>query len=170
MGTHSSRYLITTMKTAIILSCLLAGALSQEQEIVQEVVQDVVPEVIQEPIQLAVPVPVAILHQEYSPNNEGGAFNHAFEAEDGTSVSAAGSVGSAGQVNIEGSYTFTLEDGTLAVVTYLANEAGFKAESALLPVAPAKIHPDPPHVAELLRIAAEQREQGIQFDSQGFRI
>merc|ERR1711970_437001 len=142
MGTHSSRYLITTMKTAIILSCLLAVAFSQEQEVIQEVVQEVVPEVIQEPVQLAVPVPVAILHQEYTPNNEGGAFNHAFEAE----------------------------DGTLAVVTYLANEAGFKAESDLLPVAPEKIHPDPPHVAELLRIAAEQREQGIQFDSQGFRI
>merc|ERR1712142_64730 len=166
----------TIMKT-IILSCLLAVAFSQE--IVQEVAQEVAQEVVQVadaalqtsvPVPIpAVPVPVAILKQEYTPA-EDGSFTQEFEAEDGTSVSATGSVGSAGQVNIQGSYTFTLADGTLAVVTYLANEAGYTAQSDLLPVAPEKLHPDPPHVAELLRIAAEQREQGIQFDAQGFRI
>merc|ERR1712243_310892 len=132
----------------IVLSCLLAVALAQEA---------------------AVPVPVAILSQEYTPA-EDGSFVHAYEAEDGTSVSATGSVGAAGQVNVQGSYTFTLADGTVAVVTYLANELGNTVESDLLPVAPQKIHPDPPHVAELYRIAEEQRAQGIQFDNRGFRI
>merc|ERR1712168_7879 len=162
MGTYNRQPTNETIMNTIILSCLLAVAFSQEivQEVAQEVVQ-VADAALQTSVPVlipAVPVPVAILKQEYTP------------AEDGTSVSATGSVGSAGQVNIQGSYTFTLADGTLAVVTYLANEAGYTAQSDLLPVAPEKLHPDPPHVAELLRIAAEQREQGVQFDAQGFRI
>merc|ERR1712142_373710 len=173
MGTYNRQPTNETIMNTIILSCLLAVAFSQEivQEVAQEVVQ-VADAALQTSVPVpipAVPVPVAILKQEYTPA-EDGSFTQEFEAEDGTSVSATGSVGSAGQVNIQGSYTFTLADGTLAVVTYLANEAGFTAQSDLLPVAPEKLHPDPPHVAELLRIAAEQREQGIQFDAQGFRI
>ncbi|CAL4153848.1 unnamed protein product [Meganyctiphanes norvegica] len=131
----------------VILSCLLAVVFGQG----------------------AFPVPVAILRQEFVPIDDG-SFQHAFDAEDGTSVSATGSVGSAGQVNIQGEYTFTLDDGSLAVVRYVANENGYTAESDLLPQVVQKIHPDPPHVAELLRIAEEQRQQGIQFDNQGFRI
>merc|ERR1711874_130411 len=146
MGQTLSNQHFDIMKI-IILSCLLAMAFAQD----------------------AVPIPVAILRQEYTPS-EGGSFSHAFEAEDGTSASATGSLGAAGQVNIQGSYTFTLADGTVAVVTYLANELGNTVESDLLPVAPQKIHPDPPHVAELYRIAEQQRSQGIQFDNRGFRI
>merc|ERR1712142_277951 len=174
MGTYNRREPTNeTIMNTIILSCLLAVAFSQEvaQEVAQEVVE-VADAALRtsDPIFIpAVPVPVAILKQEYAPA-EDGSFTQEFEAEDGTSVSATGSVGSAGQVNIQGSYTFTLADGTLAVVTYLANEAGYTAQSDLLPVAPEKLHPDPPHVVELLRIAAEQREQGVQFDAQGFRI
>ncbi|CAL4248578.1 unnamed protein product, partial [Meganyctiphanes norvegica] len=133
---------IITMKF-IILSCLLAVAFCQD---------------------VAVPVPVLILSQEHTPS-ESGAYSHHFESENGISHSATGSVGSAGQLNVEGSYSFTLADGTLAVVTYIANEAGFTAESDILPKAVEKIHPDPPHVVELLRIAQEQREQGVQFDN-----
>merc|ERR1712180_16543 len=82
--TPSEQHNDDTMKI-IIFSCLLAVAFAQE----------------------ARPIPVAILRQEYTPS-EGGSFNHVFESEDGTSVSATGSVGNAGQVNIQGSYTFPL--------------------------------------------------------------
>merc|ERR1711915_906504 len=111
--TAYSQHTDNTMKI-IILSCLVAIALGTSEPI---------------------PIPVAILRQEYTPS-EGGSFSHGFESEDGTSVSATGSVGAAGQVNIQGSYTFTLADGTIAVVTYLANELGNAVESDLLPVAP----------------------------------
>merc|ERR1712212_355247 len=137
MGTYNRQPTNETIMKTIILSCLLAVAFSQEivQEVAQEVVQiaDAALKTSVPVLIPAVPIPVAILKQEYTPA-EDGSFTQEFEAEDGTSVSASGSVGSAGQVNIQGSYTFTLADGTLAVVTYLANEAGYTAQSDLLPV------------------------------------
>ncbi|CAL4086906.1 unnamed protein product, partial [Meganyctiphanes norvegica] len=104
-------------------------------------------------------IPVAILSQDNSPN-ELGNFAHNFEAENGIVVQGQGFAGSAGQTNMEGSYSFPLPDGSFAEVRYVADENGFRVESPLLPVAP----PAPPHVAELLRIAEEQRAQGIVFN------
>ncbi|CAL4249627.1 unnamed protein product [Meganyctiphanes norvegica] len=134
------------MNTFVILSCLVAIAACQE----------------------AVPIPVAILRQETT--GEGANFNHVFESEDGVVVESSGSVGSAGQVNLAGGYSFTDENGNLLEVRYVADEAGFQATGNHLPQVVEAIHPAPAHVAELLRIAEEQRAQGIQFDNQGFRI
>lgn len=58
---------------------------------------------------------------------------------------------------------YTLDDGNVVEVTFVADENGYRAESPVIPVAP-------PHVAELLRIAEEQRASGIQFDEQGRRL
>merc|ERR1719410_2179752 len=92
--------------------------------------------------------PVAILRQE---------------TDDGVLVESSGSVGSAGQANLGGRYVVRNPDGSTYEVTYIADENGFQPQGAHIPQAPA-------HVAELLRIADEQRAQGIQFDQQGFRI
>ncbi|CAL4147864.1 unnamed protein product [Meganyctiphanes norvegica] len=134
------------MNTYVILSCLVAIAACQE----------------------AVPIPVAILRQETT--GEGANFNHVFESEDGIVVESSGSTGSAGQVNLAGGYSFTDENGNLLEVRYVADEAGFQATGNHLPTVVEAIHPVPAHVVELLRIAEEQRAQGIQFDNQGFRI
>ncbi|CAL4180727.1 unnamed protein product [Meganyctiphanes norvegica] len=104
-------------------------------------------------------IPIAILSQ----NNiapEFGNFQHNFESENGIQVQGSGFAGSAGQTNMEGSYSFPLPDGSFAEVRYVADENGFRVESPLLPQAP----PAPPHVAELLRIAEQQRAQGIVFN------
>ncbi|CAL4086908.1 unnamed protein product, partial [Meganyctiphanes norvegica] len=104
-------------------------------------------------------LPIAILSQSNIPN-ELGNYQHQFETENGIVVQEQGFAGSAGQTNMEGSYSFPLPDGSFAEVRYIADENGFRAESPLLPQAP----PAPPHVAELLRIAEQQRAQGIVFN------
>ncbi|XP_042888870.1 cuticle protein AMP1A-like [Penaeus japonicus] len=92
--------------------------------------------------------------------NEDGTFSYALEADNGINTAVAGVVGSAGQINQEGSYTYTLADGTQAVVTFVANENGFQPQSSILPTP----HPLPAHVYELLEIAERQRAEGIVFN------
>ncbi|KAG7158125.1 Cuticle protein [Homarus americanus] len=55
---------------------------------------------------------------------------------------------------------FTLPDGTLADVRYIADENGFRAESPLIPTP----HPLPAHAVEQIRVAEEQRRRGIIWD------
>ncbi|XP_047478768.1 cuticle protein AMP1A-like [Penaeus chinensis] len=76
--------------------------------------------------------PVAILRDDRQDDGDGN-FKYEFESVDGTFVSAVGTPGAAGQSNIQGSYRFTLPDGTIAEVTYIANENGFQPQSDLLP-------------------------------------
>merc|ERR1711970_998915 len=90
------------MNTIIILSCVVALAASQ-----------------------AFPIPVAILRQETT--GEGVNFNHIFESEDGIAVEQSGSVGSAGQANIAGSYSFTDESGNPLTIRYVADENPWKS-------------------------------------------
>ncbi|XP_069167406.1 cuticle protein AM1159-like [Procambarus clarkii] len=99
-------------------------------------------------------------------HSDDGNFNYAFEADNGIVAEAIGSPGSQGQSNIEGVYRHTFPDGVEAEVRYVANEFGFQPESDLLPTP----HPLPAHAQEQLRIAEEQRAQGIQFDQRGFRV
>ncbi|XP_053631853.1 cuticle protein AM1199-like [Cherax quadricarinatus] len=109
--------------------------------------------------------PIAIIkdnRQDYGDGN----FNYDFETENGIVVSAVGTPGSKGQSNIQGSYSFTLPDGTFAEVRYVADELGYRAESPLIPTP----HPLPAHALEQIRIAEEQRRQGITWDQYGFRV
>ncbi|XP_027218485.1 cuticle protein AMP1A-like [Penaeus vannamei] len=92
--------------------------------------------------------------------NEDGTFSYALEADNGINTAVEGAVGSAGQINQQGSYTLTLEDGTQAVVSFIANENGFQPSSNILPTP----HPLPAHVFELLEIAERQRAEGIVFN------
>merc|ERR1712168_773851 len=118
----------------IIVSCLVAVALAAPQGFDQ----------------------VQILRSNISPNEQGN-FQHEFEADNGINVVGSGFAGSAGQSNMEGSYSYTSPEGTLVQVSYRCDENGCVYESPLIPQAP-------PHVAELLRIADEQRAQGITFN------
>lgn len=54
------------------------------------------------------------------------------------------------------SLRFNLPDGTIAEVRFFADENGYRAESPLIPAVP-------PHAQEQIRVAKEQREQGITF-------
>ncbi|XP_047478455.1 cuticle protein AM1199-like [Penaeus chinensis] len=101
---------------------------------------------------------VAILRDDRQDSGDGN-FNYNFEAENGISVSGSGAPGSEGQSNMQGSYRFTLPDGTIAEVRYVADEFGFRAESPLIPTP----HPLPAHAVEQIRVAEEQRRRGITF-------
>ncbi|XP_047478738.1 cuticle protein AMP1A-like [Penaeus chinensis] len=125
------------MKT-IVLACLVAVAVAAPQLQEREVV----------------------LLRDDRIANEDGSFSYALEADNGINTAVEGAVGSAGQINQAGSYTLTLEDGTQAVVNFVANENGFQPQSDILPTP----HPLPAHVFELLEIAERQRAAGIVFN------
>ncbi|KAK3857468.1 hypothetical protein Pcinc_036301 [Petrolisthes cinctipes] len=93
-------------------------------------------------------------------DNGDGNFNYQFETSNGIYTQKTGTPGIEGQSNMQGSFRFTLPDGTIAEVTYISDENGYQPQSPLIPTPP----PNPPHVAELLRIAAEQRAAGITFE------
>ncbi|XP_064084343.1 cuticle protein AM1199-like [Macrobrachium nipponense] len=102
---------------------------------------------------------IAILKDERVDHGDGN-FQYAFETENGINVNAVGTPGSKGQSNIQGAFSFPLPDGTLAQVRYIADEFGFRAESPLIPTP----HPLPAHAIEQIRIAEQQRAQGIVWE------
>ncbi|XP_042241691.1 cuticle protein AM1199-like isoform X2 [Homarus americanus] len=108
---------------------------------------------------------IAIIRDNRQDNGDGN-FNYDFETENGIIMNAVGTPGSKGQSNIQGSYRFPLPDGTVAEVRYVADENGYVAESPLIPTP----HPLPAHAIEQIRIAEEQRAQGIVWDQYGFRV
>ncbi|KAK3857467.1 hypothetical protein Pcinc_036300 [Petrolisthes cinctipes] len=115
-------------------------------------------------IGVAVAVPRAdqdatLLLDERSDSGDGN-FKYAFETSNGIYKEKTGVPGSAGQSNMRGSWRFSLPDGTIAEVTFIADENGYQPQSPLIPTP----HPNPPHVEALLRIAEEQRAAGITFD------
>merc|ERR1711962_1014576 len=82
---------------------------------------------------------VAILREESDPI-EGANFRHEFEADNGLSQSLVGSADDSGAQVMSGSYSFPLPDGTIATFNWVADAAGFRVESPLLPVAPLPEH------------------------------
>ncbi|XP_053631863.1 cuticle protein AMP1A-like [Cherax quadricarinatus] len=100
---------------------------------------------------------VEIISDQRSDSGDGN-FNYAFEADNGISVSASGTPGAAGQVNMEGVFRFPLDDGTIAEVRYIADENGFQPQSDLIP----KDHPLPAHALQQIRFAEEQRAKGVE--------
>ncbi|XP_076055244.1 cuticle protein AMP1B-like [Oratosquilla oratoria] len=89
-----------------------------------------------------------------------GASASDFESGNGIRFIQKAVAGVAGQSNAEGVFSYPDEHGNVIEVRYVANEFGFQPQGAHLPVAP----PAPAHVADLLRIAAEQRAAGITFE------
>ncbi|XP_045621222.1 cuticle protein AMP1A [Procambarus clarkii] len=89
-----------------------------------------------------------------------GNFQYNFETSNGIIEERTGTPGSKGQSNMQGSISFTFPDGTPALIVYQADENGFQPQSDLIPTP----HPLPAHVHELIRIAEEQRAQGIVFE------
>ncbi|KAK8377809.1 hypothetical protein O3P69_014036 [Scylla paramamosain] len=100
-----------------------------------------------------------IITDERTDNGDGN-FAYQFETSNGIYSQRTGVPGSKGQSNMQGSERFTFPDGTVAEITYIADENGYVAQSPLIPTP----HPLPPHVYELLRIAEEQRAAGITFN------
>merc|ERR1712142_27593 len=141
--TTAPAHTITAMKI-IILAGIVAVALARPQDFQQEFEQNPNGR-------------FTVLRSESNGPVEAD-FSWLFETENGISANANGVAGSNGQSNHDGAFSFTHDDGTLTEVRYVANEFGYQPEGLT------------PHVAELLRIAEEQRAQGIEFDQQGFRI
>merc|ERR1712198_355351 len=138
MGSSPAAAPTVTMKF-VVLACLAAVAVAAPQ--------------LQEERE------VLVLRDERVDNGDG-TFSYAVEADNGINTAVAGSVGSEGQSNMEGSYTVLLADGTQAVIRFIANELGYQPQSDILPTP----HPIPAHVYKLLEIAERQRAEGIVFN------
>ncbi|XP_042241703.1 cuticle protein AM1199-like [Homarus americanus] len=108
---------------------------------------------------------IAILRDERVDHGDGN-FRYEFETENGIHVNAVGTPGSEGQSNIQGFYRFPLDDGSIGEVIYVADEFGYRPESALIPTPP----PLPAHAIEQIAFAEELRRQGVEWDQYGFRI
>ncbi|XP_069982933.1 cuticle protein AMP4-like [Penaeus vannamei] len=102
--------------------------------------------------------PVAILRSAQLNPDEFGAHSTEFEAENGIVFQVAGSEGVAGGANAAGSWSYPLEDGSVASVRFVADENGFQPESSLLPVAPAFPHPIPQFVLDQIEFARLEDE------------
>ncbi|XP_076055211.1 cuticle protein AM1159-like [Oratosquilla oratoria] len=89
-----------------------------------------------------------------------GASASDFQSGNGIRFAQKATPGATGGSNAEGVYSYPDEFGNLIEVRYVANEFGFQPQGAHLPVAP----PAPAYVADLLRIAEEQRAAGITFE------
>ncbi|XP_050720666.1 cuticle protein AM/CP1114-like [Eriocheir sinensis] len=94
-----------------------------------------------------------ILKDERSDSGDGN-FYYSFETSNGIEKTKTGTPGSAGQSNMDGSFSFTLPDGTIATFTYVADESGYRVESPLLP-------PVPEYVRKQIAFAEEERARGI---------
>merc|ERR1711862_138087 len=106
---------------------------------------------------------IAIVREESDPI-EGANFRHEFEADNGLSQSMVGSADESGAQVMSGSYSFPLPDGSIATFNWVADAAGFRVESPLLPVAPLPEHPVPAHAQEQIDYANAQQAAGLVWD------
>ncbi|KAK4325565.1 hypothetical protein Pmani_003852 [Petrolisthes manimaculis] len=105
------------------------------------------------------PIPVvAILRNSQINPDVLGAHSSDFEADNGIAFKFSGSEGVTGGANHVGEYSYLLEDGTVAKVTYVADENGFQPQSDLLPVAPLNPHPMPQHAIDQIEKARLEDE------------
>ncbi|XP_068249116.1 cuticle protein AMP4-like [Palaemon carinicauda] len=114
----------------------------------------------------AVPVPVAILRSAQVNPDENGAHSSDFEAENGIKFEFSGSEGAEGGSNMIGSYSYPLEDGSIASVSFVANENGFQPQSDLLPVAPEFPYPIPQFVLDQIEFARLEDERKAQEETE----
>merc|ERR1740137_328956 len=94
----------------------------------------------------------------------GGSYSYSIETENGITQNEVSEPGANGQSNVQGSYSYVLEDGSLAEVRYVADESGFRVESPQVPRAPVAIHPVPQHALDQIRYADEQLARGLLYD------
>merc|ERR1712055_1009457 len=137
MGSHNTTISTDTNMKPVIIACLVALASCRPQDA----------------------PPVAIVRQDNT-GVVGAVFSHEFEAENGIIQAKAGAEGSAGQSNLQGSFSIPLDDGSLGTLTYVADENGYQPTSDLLPVAPEL----PAHVVEMLEFVAQQQAAGLTWD------
>ncbi|XP_042856158.1 endocuticle structural glycoprotein SgAbd-2-like [Penaeus japonicus] len=110
------------------------------------------------------PGPVVPILVDDRVHPDAGAYSFNVETGDGISRQESGSPIPAkeGPVTaMSGAYSFTLPDGQLFELRFVADENGFQPQSAFLPVAPAFPHPIPAH-------ALRQIERARQGPSQGY--
>ncbi|CAL4068365.1 unnamed protein product [Meganyctiphanes norvegica] len=119
--------------------------------------------------EIARPQPALILTDERISGDDG-AYSFQFETENGILQTETGSQGVSGGATVQGTYSYVLDDGSVATAEYSADENGFRVQSPLVPVAPAFPHPIPEHVVNNIRVAEELKAQGVQFDHRGFRL
>ena len=106
--------------------------------------------------------PIAILRSESF--KDGANFNYNFESENGIAVDAVGSTNGAGTSNMQGSYSYLLDDGNTASFNWVVDEQGYRVESNMLPVAPAFPHAIPAHVQQQIDFAAEMSARGLTWN------
>ncbi|CAL4092429.1 unnamed protein product, partial [Meganyctiphanes norvegica] len=99
---------------------------------------------------------IAIIRDERTAIDAGGAYSFDVEtangishSESGNSAQTAEGVGSA----VTGQYSFTLPDGQVFTLQYVADQNGFQPQSPFLPVAPINPHPIPAHALEQIAFA-----------------
>merc|ERR1719184_378100 len=157
---------------ALVLVLALAGLACAFPQVPQEPIQipvddpiqipDPVPILTEEPVQNPDPItilvedPIQILVDDRV-QPEGGAYAFNIQTENGISQSEQGLPGVEGQSNVQGSYSFLQEDGSVVEVRYIANEYGFQVDHPLLPVAPEFPHPLPQFVLDQIAFGEEQR-------------
>ncbi|XP_066983731.1 cuticle protein AMP4-like [Macrobrachium rosenbergii] len=107
----------------------------------------------------AVLLPIAIVRQVQVNPDALGAHSSDFEAENGIVFQFSGSEGVLGGANMIGSWSYPQADGTLAEVSFVADENGFQPQSSLLPVAPAFPHPIPQFVLDQIEFARLEDER-----------
>ncbi|XP_068249886.1 cuticle protein AMP4-like isoform X2 [Palaemon carinicauda] len=104
-------------------------------------------------------LPIAIVRQVQVNPDALGAHSSDFESANGIVFQFSGSEGVLGGANMIGSYSYPQADGTLAEVSFVADENGFQPQSSLLPVAPAFPHPIPQFVLDQIEFARLQKER-----------
>ncbi|XP_071549418.1 cuticle protein AMP1B-like [Panulirus ornatus] len=100
------------------------------------------------------PPEIPILIDERVGPLEDGTYSFNFETANGISRHEQGSPqGEAGAVAAQGGWSFTFPDGTPAVVTFVADENGYRPQSDLLPTP----HPLPAHAIAQIEFARQEQ-------------
>nr|XP_053653183.1 cuticle protein AM1199-like [Cherax quadricarinatus] len=100
---------------------------------------------------------VPILKDDRQGPDQAGNYNFNFETGDGISRQEQGAPqGPAGAVAAQGGWSFTFPDGSPGVFKFVADGAGYRAESPLLPTP----HPLPAHAIAQIEFARQQEAAG----------
>ncbi|KAK7087052.1 hypothetical protein SK128_007061 [Halocaridina rubra] len=105
--------------------------------------------------------PVVPIIRDDRVHPESGAYSFMLETGDGVKRQESGNpiYTQEGPVTaVSGSYSYTLPDGQIFELHYVADENGFQPQSPFLPVAPAFPHPIPAHAVEQIERGRREHE------------